>query len=181
MSTTYIEPEDIAIINRKLLEDFGKLEDKPKFRIVWSDSQLEHRKMFHVAGIQLIYPEIREVEKYPYAKSMWILEQWVPHLGNQEIVSVSGGSYEPVWTFRDSKGTGLRPVYPAAELIALAAEGRLAEKRSLKDAEDDDARALEAEIEGFEEEIKDAGRNYGNQTDAFVAPIFVDSTKVFKG
>lgn len=175
-SKTYVEPFDIKDINRKLKRKFGEIEGKQKFRIVWSDAQTEFRKLFHVSGIQLLYPEIRETAKYPYAPSQWVMERWVAHGGNAEIATMEGGTYEPVWTFRAANGESLRPVWRAADIIALSAEGGLG-RESMSDYLSKDQKQLESEIEMFEDMLGEQGPDYGNQTDAFVAPVFYDATK----
>lgn len=169
-------PFDIELINNELLSKFGRLGNKARFRIVWSDTQTEHRKTSFMNGIYFPYPRVIEVKKYEYIKERWVMERWIPHSLTDEIISIDGGTYEPIWTFQDSKGNALRPIWKAAEIVALAAEGKFFERRTEKM----DSAAHEAEIEKEAEEFEDMlglGTNYGNQQTNFVAPVFLDSRK----
>lgn len=169
-------PLDIEMINNDLLSRFGRINDMQKFRVVWSDSQIETRKTSFVNGIHLLYPQAIEVKKYEYIKERWVMEKWVPHNYHDEIISLNGGTYEPIWTFQTNNGTALRPIWKAAELIALAAEGKFFERRTEKMDSAEHEAAIEKEAEEFEDMLG-LGTNYGNQQTNFVAPVFLDSRK----
>lgn len=104
------------------------------------------------------------------------MEKWTPHRSDGEVISVNGGTYEPIWTFQDQSGKALRPIWKAAEIVALAAEGKFFERRTEKMDSAEYEAAIEKEAQEFEEMLG-LGRNFGNQSDAFVAPVFIDSTK----
>jgi hypothetical protein len=170
-------PLDISFINRELEKKFGRtLDNKVKYRIVWSDSQIEHRRTDKLRGIQLLHVEVQQLQKYNYLHRQWVLEKWMPYDGNGEIATVEGGTYEPVWAFQK----GQRPVWRAVEIISLASENGISEKATAKDYERESEKKFAEEVNEFEEYLEDSGPNYGNQTDAFVAPMFMDSTKVKK-
>lgn len=178
-----IIPEDINLINVQLIDKYGiTLDGKPKFRIVWSENELEHRKTSYRNGIVLIHPEIVELKKYNYLKDRWILERWVAHSSTAELVTTEGGSYEAVWAFQGPNHEYIRPVWRAVEILVAAAEGNLDyEKLTPKDFELMESQAFDKEVEEFEDQLAENAPNFGNQTDAFVSPVFYDSTKVFKG
>lgn len=176
--TTYVEPSDITDINNRLERIYGKVDNKAKFRIIWSESQTEYRKVEAQNGIILPRAETRFVKKYSYLKDLWVLEQWIPHYGSSELITVEGGSYEPVWAFRDSKGNTQRPVWLAVELLVKAATlGLSGQKEDIKDLTSADQKAFNKEIEMFEDLLADQGTNYGNQTDAFVKPVYQEASK----
>lgn len=175
-------PFDIEIINKRLILQYGKNhEGKPKFRLVWAAEQIEHRRRFGNNGIHYLHPRVEEVKKYDYLlKDVWVLERWIYH-NNPEIVAVDGGGYEAVWTFSDRFGKPYRPFWRVVDFVARAAEDGIPEKLSPKDLELQEDETLRKEVEEFEEMLGEEGTDYGNQTDAFVKPMFVDSQKVFKG
>lgn len=167
-------PFDIAFINKQLVGKFGTtLLNQPKYRVVWSETEIEHRKQDYVNGIYLLTPVVRLVPKYPYLRRQWVLEQWVDHNGNNEIATANGGTYEPVWAFTE----GLRPVWRAVEIIALAAQNGVGQKLTEKDFERENAEEFAKEVEELTDILKSEGTDYGNQTDAFVKPIYLDSQK----
>jgi len=177
----YKEPHDIKVINSKLKSKFGFCEGHIKFRIVWSDAELEHRKIDFVNGIHLLFPEIRIVPKYPYSKERFILERWTPFEHDTDIATAENGSYEPVWVWQTAKGEAIRPIYNAVYLVCNVAEHGNPGGRRAGDAKSEDEAALVREIESFEQMLEEEQtHNYGNQSDAFVAPVFKDSTKRFQ-
>jgi hypothetical protein len=100
---------DIHLINRKLRDQYGidVASDLPKYRIVWSDDELEKRTgLFQdfVPGtnilIRSVY-EMREVKKYNYLDPQYILEKLTPNVNNPEIMF--GLVYEPVWCFKEQR------------------------------------------------------------------------------
>lgn len=110
---------DVKDINKRLLDLYGKdLYGNPRFRIVWSDSQTEKRSgTFNVwYGKIFVRKEvgIREVPKYTYINSKWVLEQISPNPYEDVDAKLS---YEPLWVFQDKKGNPLQPVWSAVEII----------------------------------------------------------------
>jgi hypothetical protein len=169
-------PEDIEAINRQLISKFGStIEGNVKFRLIWSNFETEHRKRYHKGGIELLYPIVEEVPKYGYLKDRWVLERFFNTTGNAEVIPENGGIYEPVWCFQNKDGESLRPIWRAVEIIASAAEGGIGEdKKSMSDFLSDEKEEQRKEIEMFENMLDD-GTNYGNQTDAFVKPLYLNT------
>lgn len=104
--------EPIEDINKKLLERYGKYYDeRPNFRVVFSDDQFEMRRTeFTDEGFELIHPEVRLLPKYrQYIQQKYILERLVPVVGETDLTEKT--SYEPAWVFRDKNGNYLPPFY----------------------------------------------------------------------
>lgn len=112
-------PEEIATINKRLLEHFGRFENgDANFRVIWSDDQLEKQSCeFTKDGFQLLTPEIREVKKYPWVKHKFILERLIPVPAFQIDVLGSKVSYEPIWVFEDVNGNALPPIWEALYIL----------------------------------------------------------------
>lgn len=109
--------EPLEKINYNLEKDFGKFEDgRVHFRVVWSDDQIEKRWMTHTNdGMELLFPEVREVRKYSYISERYVLERLVPVVGETDLTTKT--SYEPAWTFQDRFGNYLPPRYDACKFI----------------------------------------------------------------
>lgn len=114
-----LSPEDFALYNRRLADNYGKLEDKPFFRLVWSEDILETRLMTHTnEGIQLLHSEVRTVPKYRhYIRDRYILEGMtvVPKFVETDLVEEL--SYEPFYTFEDKHGEYLIPKWNVIHFV----------------------------------------------------------------
>jgi hypothetical protein len=90
---------------------------------VFSDDQLEARKgVFNdFQGDIFIRQvrEVREVKKYPWIKSKWILERWaagdISH--HPDLVTVKNGVYVCVYVYQDKNFNYLPPLLKVAEII----------------------------------------------------------------
>ena len=113
--------ESISILNDRLLNDFGREDNGlPRWRIVFSDDQYEKRQVTHTPeGFELINPLVQLKPKYrQWIQGKYILERllWIPQgLVNTDLVD--SYSYEPVWTFEDSKGNPLPPRWDVITII----------------------------------------------------------------
>jgi hypothetical protein len=111
--------ESVEVINQRLLDQFGRFEDgRPNWRVVWSDDQLEKRFVTHTKeGFELPSPVAAEVRKYSYIVARYVLEKIVPvpQIDGNELTTKT--SYEPIWTFEDSHGNALPPIYDAISLL----------------------------------------------------------------
>jgi len=114
--------ESIEHINNQLIAEFGReliADNEPRFRVVWSDDQFEKRWTDRTKdGFPLLYPEVRELPKYQWAKGRYILERLVPVGPNSDLTTKV--SYEPAWTFETDGGRYLPPRYDACQLIIEA-------------------------------------------------------------
>jgi hypothetical protein len=109
--------ENLDILNRKLADVYGKTEDKPNYRIVWSDDQLEKRVTDRTnEGFLLLHPEVREMPKY----KQWIHDKYVLEtlvIVPKQTDLIEPLSYEPLWVFQSSMGVALAPNWLACKKI----------------------------------------------------------------
>lgn len=91
------------VINARLQSFFGRNEEveEQRFRVVWSDDQLERRLGTFTDTIsdtfQREVTEIREVPKYPWLSNQWIVERLVPNV--RRDVYDGQYIYEPLYCF----------------------------------------------------------------------------------
>jgi len=110
--------EDIAYINKKLIDEFGYESDgRARFRIVFSEDEYERRLTdFTDEGFQLAVPEVRLFPKYKqWIHQKYILERLVPIPENAELTEKVG--YEPAWVFQDKHGNYLPPFFDGCRLV----------------------------------------------------------------
>lgn len=156
--------EPLTTINQQLIDHFGldTASTKPLFRIVWSNDQIEKRKMDTLdSGIQLLTPVVREVKKYSYLHDVYVLERLVvvPDFQREELADTKL-SYEPLWVYVDAGGNPLPPKWEPTKLVIdtlYAAMG----KKSLRKYVDPDVSegASEERLTKLHEEL------FGNETD----------------
>lgn len=134
--------EPIEDINEKLVSHYGKYDDRPNFRVIWSNDQFEKRWMTHTnEGFELIHPEVREVPKYHhYVRDRWVLERLIPVDENQTDLTVRI-SYEPCWVFNHAEtGEYIPPRFDMCSIIVeslLFASGNKNTFRKYQDPEVD--------------------------------------------
>jgi len=114
--------EKVETINRQLVEEFGvdTVSGQPMWRLVFSDDVLEKRLMTHTdSGIELLFPEMREVKKYHDVRQRYVLERLIgldPINANEH-----GGDplyYNPIWVFKDLNGNYLPPFFEGCRFLA---------------------------------------------------------------
>ena len=115
--------DNVFDINRKLLDKYGRdtVLNQPRFRVVWSTSQIEKRygefEIFSEGGIFLRtergVSEVRKYEEYP---DMWVLEQLQPTAGNPYLEHIVKFSYEPLWVF-GAANSNRDPIWKAVDLL----------------------------------------------------------------
>lgn len=167
----------IDAINRRLFEDFRVLDGRPIYRVVWSPDQLEMRKgkFSDWYGDHIFireYTAVKEVKKYWYMpEPAWVLEKLVFIHGNQalkdvseELVNARNGTYEPIYTFRNSKG----PLPVDWEIVDFIV-WRLHNPAAPVDLERMERLEDEAEVKYFEEELSKGERS----------PLFVWENSAF--
>jgi len=154
--------ESIESLNQHLIDHYGIDSDTGRaiFRITWANDETEKRLMaFTDGGIEMLYPAVREVKKYPYLKDLYVLERLVvvPEI-NREELPTQKLSYEPVWAYRDANNNPLPPIWDATKLIVdtlYAALGKKSLRNYIKNPEED----KEARIAKLQNEL------FGNETD----------------
>src|ERR1043166_1123060 len=111
--------ESIETLNERLENTYGKYENFPRWRIVYSEDQYEKRLTHYTSeGFELLSPVMMELPKYKqWIHNKYILEliMPIPEFQRHEVVGVL--SYEPVWVFEDGRGRPLPPKWEAIQLI----------------------------------------------------------------
>jgi hypothetical protein len=158
--------ESIETLNQRLIDHFGKDSDtnRPMFRIVWSDEQTEKRLVDMTEhGVQMLFPEVRELMKYPYIKHLYVLERLVvvPFENNDELLGKKL-SYEPLWVYCDDNRNPIPPIWDATKFIIDTLYAALG-KKSLAKYIDDEKNTTE---EGRHQRIKELQLElFGNETE----------------
>lgn len=116
-----ISPEDLAEINQRLIDKYGKHDKLPFFRVSWSEDQFEKRTVTHTSeGLALNYPEIRLIPKYkPLVHNKYILEGLTETPVDMGRTDIQGFkiSYEMIWQFMDKNDNALPPRWDACYFI----------------------------------------------------------------
>lgn len=162
--------ETINSLNRQLTDLYGidTVTGRTIFRIVWSEDQFEKRLMDVTnEGLQLLYPEIREVPKYrQWIKEKYVLERLVlvPDVNKKELGGIKQ-SYEPLFVFENAKGEYLPPKIQVCKIVidsvyAAQGKGNLAKYKETNEENLEKKRKeveeMTAEIFGDETDISDA-------------------------
>ena len=179
---------DKEYLDLKLEATYGRdLDNRPKFRIVWSNDCVEKRfgEFTDVSdnGIFLrTVREVREVRKYPWL-DRWMLEKTVPFremsIPNPELhiteVVYSDG-YECIWKFEHTDGTYQEPNWRAIKLLChWLVTGQ---KHTVSDHEEEDRKKLLEEQETYFELL--GGKPGVSDALAMKEGVFLDSTKVME-
>jgi hypothetical protein len=162
--------ESVKILNERLSRDYGYFDGTmPQWRIVWSEDQLEKRRITHTKeGFELLNVLVQEVPKYrQWIHNKYILERALPIPALVETDLVNKFSYEPVWTFEDKDGEPLPPRWDVITIViesiyrAAAASIGAKYKNPDEDEKDPDV-AIEAKkkrLDLLQEEL------FGNETE----------------
>lgn len=176
---------DVDTINERLELYYGReLDGRQRYRVVWSTTQIERRvgefNEFYGQIYLRTYIGIKDVPKYPWDKDRWVIEKLF-YIPNKEIISERPGSYEPILILKDKFGQFLPLNWKVVDTAVSFAEGKPT-GITLTDADWSrmEQEEMDSEAQYFEDVLNEQGRNWGNQTDAFVAPVFIDSTKIFR-
>jgi hypothetical protein len=154
--------ENIKLINKFLESNYGRSSDnKPKFRVVWSEDLTEVRRgIFH--PLQVI-ETIERRPKYSYIKDKFILEFYTlafPEIFGRALqhskdTIMSGDNYEPLRVFMTKKREYIKPDIEICKLFCdqfiemiNRPEGR---RLTNKIATYDDVEAMRKEIQKFED------------------------------
>jgi|GraSoiStandDraft_4_1057263.scaffolds.fasta_scaffold00110_28 hypothetical protein len=157
--------ESVETINQRLIDYYGLdvASDRPIFRIVWANEQLEKRRVdVTEAGIELLFPEVVEIKKYSYLKDLYVLERLVvvPEEYQRELGVKT--SYEPLWAFADENRNPLPPLWSAAKFIIDTMYAALGKSNMAKYVEDE----KQTTPEGREQRITELQEElFGNETE----------------
>lgn len=153
--------ETIETINIRLIDRFGidTVTGMPIWRVSWSDDQREWRKMDCTpGGIQLLYPQVFDVPKYPYICERYVLERLVvvPEINLDEIPN-NKLSYEPMWVFQQADGSYIPPIFSAVEFIIDTVHAAMRQDGGLRKYTEDELHTTpegrEKRIDTLEEEL----------------------------
>ena len=156
--------EKIETLNQRLTDEYGLDSDsgQPIFRIVWSDDQHETRKVeASDAGVQYLFPQVREVPKYSYIVGLWVLERLVavPEIHMGEIFSKL--SYEPLWVYCNEEREYRPPTWNATKFVIDTVYAALGKKSMAKYVDDE----KNTTPEGREQRVDELqGELFGNET-----------------
>ncbi len=144
--------EPIEEINKKLVDYYGLDSNtgRPMWRVVWSDDQREKRLTTHTPeGIQLMYPQVMELKKYPYIKEKWVLERLViVPIVNERELPTSKLSYEPMYQFVNPNTGGYKPpTIAGARFIVDTVDAALGKVSLGAKYKDENTGSLEERIE----------------------------------
>lgn len=181
-----MENEPIESINKWLKDKYGSRVDdaRQRVRVVWSEDQVEKQyTKFTDTGIELMFPQVREVPKYrQWASNKYILEILTVTAGtNDEIAAGEKLSYEPLWTFQTPFGDALPPRRDVIEAIMTQVQEAMTRTPGQKkyveeeinhqtnEAIEERAKILQESIWGNETDIGDKlamgkGVGYGSNT-----------------
>jgi hypothetical protein len=175
--------ESISVINKRLIERFGKsIDGRANFRVVFSDTQFEKRYgTFEVfCGPIWLREEtcLKEVPKYDYIDGKHVLEELkYGDFPDQPFVT---SSYEPLWTFMDAQRNALYPIWEAVEVVVISRlEGvrkalhgvKRDFKKEQQEAKERDIAETEALLFGGSDGVHDMK----NQKVNFVKPVFLNT------
>ena len=178
-------------INKSLKEKFGtSISGFQKFRVSWSDYQLEKRlseyNEFYGSIFVRKVREVKEVPKYPLIRLRWILEKWIPPdpcYTNEVVSAKENGSYECVFIFQDKEGNFLPLNDSAAEIVVksllnpntIGKRTDSSESAMFKEEEDEKERIYNAVLQMYDEILKE-NKKYPDGTNA---NKYVDGFKIF--
>ena len=154
---------EVERINKEIKLLYGSnLSGNSHFRIVWSDDQLEYRKGvfndFYGSIFIRTFEGVKQVPKYNYINSRWILEVFVPPILNTALPNQDG--YEPLYVFESAKGEYLPPKLQVCKIIidhVMNPQMNSLQRKEL--FETVDKKSFDKDVEYFKDEIED-GSSY---------------------
>jgi hypothetical protein len=162
--------EKIEVLNQRLIDYYGMdtVTGQAMFRIVWANDETEKRLVYELeSGVELLYPMVMEVKKYPYLKNLHVLERLVVVPDEQQKdLPANKLSYEPIWAYRSDDNRPLYPIWKATKFIVdtlYAALGKKSlakyvedEKYTTEEGREDRISELQSELFENETEVGDA-------------------------
>lgn len=171
--------EEIEVLNQRLIDHFGvdTSTGQAIFRISWASDETEMRLVPTLdSGIELLYPEVREVKKYPYMKDLYVLERLVviPDINKAELPAYKM-SYEPVWAYCDQDRQPVPPIWDATKFVIdtlYAALGKKSLRKYVEDEKDTTQEGREQKISELQAEL------FGNENDTTDAMAYGEAIVV---
>lgn len=156
--------ETLEILNRRLIEYYGKFENgEAHWRVIFAGDQTEKRWVNETKdGFKLLTPYVDEVPKYTYNRNKYILERLIPVPSGVQCSLINKISYEPLWTFEDNKGNPLPPKWEVIVIVINTVYKAAANSVGVKYKEDEKElntpEAIEYRIKLLEEQL------FGNES-----------------
>lgn len=155
--------ETLKSLNERLIDYYGMAwNGMPIYRIIWSDDQFEKRLTeCDDKGVQLLFPEVRELPKYShYIKSKYILERLVELNEQAQIELKVKINYEPLWVYTDKDNNALPPKWEVTQFVINTVNAAMGKDNLAKYIDPGDSPEMKQErISKIEEEM------FGNETD----------------
>ncbi len=147
---------EVVLYNALLRQEYGEMPGSalPRFRVVWSTEQYEHRwgiyNIFSESGDIFLREErgvfyVPKYDNYEW-KDCWVLERLASTAGNPYLEGITKLSFEPLWVF----GVGGSEKKPNWKAIQLLVRNSLfgdpnARAKSPSDLEEEERKKLELE------------------------------------
>lgn len=168
-----MSPEVLERLNTNLKERYGRLEDTPLFRLVWTSDQFEYRwgskNVFYGSIYLRTETGVSSEKKYPASPDRWVLEKLLVNT-NPEIEGKT--SYEPVWVF-DDEGQYMEPTEKLVHFLIYMLLFYPRKKRDLQEEE------LAEEKAEYQEIYDELDEEFPELVNGMVkgSASFMDSTK----
>ena len=151
--------ENVKLIDKQLLNLYGKtVDNKSKFRLVWSGGLLEQRHgtfTRYAGNVYLGEHTGRELcKKYSYIKDRFILERYAPEANSNPEIDSDG--YEPLYVFQADNGDYLVPRLDVCQIYInayLAIKNGEVQKKNAKMIETEDSEQFDKDVKEIEEAL----------------------------
>jgi hypothetical protein len=181
--------EPIEVINKRLLDTYGRFsDDRARFRIVWSEDEVEKAFGFHnvFIGSRFLRQEYGTYERRKYSyiiPSAFILEE-LEGVNDPDRPGVKS-SYEPKWTFVTPDNHPQFPsqaLWPAWWAVEFVVKARLEGiKKSVSDLLEEKEKDEKKELTEFEDALGDGGvGDMKNQSVNFVKPVYIGGKDAYR-
>jgi len=153
------------------LAEYGKVNDNVRYRLVWSNSIMEHRygyfRRYSDSGIYLGEEWGTQLaRKYNYIHDRWIFEAFSPAAQSSEVPGTVGkGDYVPVYVFNSSTDESLPVTRKILEFLIGCVNGRV-DKDNLPSREYTDFKEIQAMEESMDDHPSDFSTRPGPQRNA---------------
>lgn len=169
-------PTEITDINTQLERHYGIHTEtgRPIWRLSWSNDQFEKRWTdYDDKGQKLEWPEVRELPKYQWIRSRWILERLISAQGQQDLVVKL--SYEVVWVFKDRFGEFIQPIFEACKFVVDLIYAREGKKPFPKYIDPESKEPIEKQKERIDKLVEEL---FGDESNLMLRTVTGEATVV---
>lgn len=183
--------ESIETLNQRLETFYGHHDDgRVKFRLVWSDDQIEMREEVYEKYAGNIYLGtqfgVHEVPKYAYMPYQWVLEHLIPipQINQDELLGLKL-SYEPIWGFNNLHNR-TTPPWETVKLIVdtlldTISKGRTMIRKYKESLEETNTKeGIAARQEALKKELFDGESDRASMALHLKRGVFIDSSRTFE-